>query len=196
MVRWSGFSFHWLVSDLPRTGQGEYRTRTRGHIFEGFYKTFSSISHYSTASTSNAAYIIGGRYTSDVIAEFKASQWRRLGNLFKERIIFQSRDLSRLESFEHIIRKCSEWNPKKGVNDMRRLHLMTRSWSLADSQLIQGNFSKDWHFTAICCIYSDAETEIWDTTNEKGSLIDFSLPHAKFIHGVALYIVDFDFCTK
>ena len=44
--------------------------------------------------------------------------------------------------------------------------------------------------------FSDAETEVWQTTNEKDSLVDPKLPHAKFVHGVALYIVDFDFCKK
>lgn len=44
---------------------------------------FSSIYRYSTASTSDAAYIIGGRYTGDVIAEFKNNQWRQLGKLVK-----------------------------------------------------------------------------------------------------------------
>ena len=43
---------------------------------------------------------------------------------------------------------------------------------------------------------SDTETEIWETINEKSSIIDPKLPHAKFVHGVALYIVDSDFCKK
>ena len=40
-----------------------------------------AISHYSTASTSDAAYIIGGFYTSSIVAEFKDNQWRQLDNL-------------------------------------------------------------------------------------------------------------------
>lgn len=45
----------------------------------------SSIRHYSTTSTSNAAYIIGGYYTKGIVAEFKENQWRRLENLMKGR---------------------------------------------------------------------------------------------------------------
>ena len=41
--------------------------------------------YYSTSSTSNAAYIIGGYYTRDIIAEFKNDAWRQLGTLTKGR---------------------------------------------------------------------------------------------------------------
>ena len=40
---------------------------------------------YSTASTVDAAYIISGDYTKDVIAEFKNDAWRNLGSLVKPR---------------------------------------------------------------------------------------------------------------
>ena len=40
---------------------------------------------YSTASTAEAAYIIGGTNTKEVIAEFKNDAWRQLGTLTKER---------------------------------------------------------------------------------------------------------------
>ena len=40
---------------------------------------------YSTASTFDAAYIIGGDSTRDVIAEFKNDTWRQLGSLVKGR---------------------------------------------------------------------------------------------------------------
>ena len=40
---------------------------------------------YSTSSTSDAAYIIGGYYTRDIIAEFKNDAWRQLGTLTKGR---------------------------------------------------------------------------------------------------------------
>ena len=39
------------------------------------------IYRYSTASTPDAAYIIGGRYTQDIIAEFKEDKWRQAGTL-------------------------------------------------------------------------------------------------------------------
>ena len=68
---WSRLSFHRLVSLLFST--------TSSPIISHF----SSISRYSTASTLNAAYIIGGQYTNDIIAEFKDNKWRQLGNLVK-----------------------------------------------------------------------------------------------------------------
>ena len=40
---------------------------------------------YSTASTSEAAYFIGGYYTRDIIAEFKDGTWRQSGTLAKGR---------------------------------------------------------------------------------------------------------------
>ena len=46
---------------------------------------FSDIYAYSTASTSEAAYIIGGRSTEGVIAEFKNYSWRRMGKLVNGR---------------------------------------------------------------------------------------------------------------
>ena len=41
----------------------------------------TKIYRYSTASTPDAAYIIGGRYTQDIIAEFKENKWRQAGTL-------------------------------------------------------------------------------------------------------------------
>ena len=51
---------------------------------------FSAIREYSTASTSYAAYIIGGYYTKRVVAEFKDNQWRQLNNLNKGRYMHGS----------------------------------------------------------------------------------------------------------
>ena len=45
----------------------------------------SFISRYSTASTSEAAYIIGGFWTEDIIAEFRSNSWRQMGTLAKGR---------------------------------------------------------------------------------------------------------------
>ena len=39
------------------------------------------IAFYSTAETANAAYIIGGYYTKDIIAQFKDDQWYQLDSL-------------------------------------------------------------------------------------------------------------------
>ena len=46
---------------------------------------FRRIAYYSTASTSEAAYIIGGDYTEDIIAEFRGNSWRQMGTLAKGR---------------------------------------------------------------------------------------------------------------
>ena len=46
---------------------------------------FSRIYSYSTASTSEAAYIIGGANTRNIIAEFKNGSWGQLGTLAKGR---------------------------------------------------------------------------------------------------------------
>ena len=40
---------------------------------------------YSTASTSEAAYVIGGRHTRNIIAEFRDGIWRQSGTLAKGR---------------------------------------------------------------------------------------------------------------
>ena len=46
---------------------------------------FRYIAGYSTASTSEAAYIIGGIQTDEIIAEFKNNSWRQMGTLAKRR---------------------------------------------------------------------------------------------------------------
>ena len=45
----------------------------------------SKIWGYSTVSTSEAAYIIGGNYTREIIAEFKNDAWSQFGTLAKGR---------------------------------------------------------------------------------------------------------------
>ena len=40
---------------------------------------------YSTVSTSEAAYFIGGTNTQEIIAEFKNDSWRQYGTLTKGR---------------------------------------------------------------------------------------------------------------
>ena len=46
---------------------------------------FSGISHYSTANTPDAAYIIGGVQTLNLVAEFRNDQWAKLDDLNKGR---------------------------------------------------------------------------------------------------------------
>ena len=58
--------------------QGTLRKYDRIYIN---YLFSSYISAYSATQTSDAAYIIGGRYSPSVIAEFKNDKWRQLDNL-------------------------------------------------------------------------------------------------------------------
>ena len=46
---------------------------------------FSQITAYSTAFTSEAAYIIGGEYTREIIAEFKNDARSQFGTLARGR---------------------------------------------------------------------------------------------------------------
>ena len=48
-------------------------------------KYFSRIIGYSTSHTSDAAYIIGGSYTQNVVAQYKDGQWRQCENLYRGR---------------------------------------------------------------------------------------------------------------
>ena len=43
------------------------------------------ISHYSSAETSSAVYIIGGYYTANVVAQYRDDQWYRLNDLNEPR---------------------------------------------------------------------------------------------------------------
>ena len=46
--------------------------------------------YYSTAHSSEAAYILGGARTRKLVAEFKNDQWRRLDDLNKGRQLASS----------------------------------------------------------------------------------------------------------
>ena len=46
---------------------------------------FRRISHFSTANTRDATYIIGGYPNQNLVAEFKNEQWAQLDDLNKER---------------------------------------------------------------------------------------------------------------
>ena len=50
-----------------------------------FSKNNEKNAYYSTASTSEAAYIIGGYWTRNIIAEFRDNSWRQTGTLVKGR---------------------------------------------------------------------------------------------------------------
>ena len=51
---------------------------------------FRKIQEYSAVSTSEAAYVIGGYHTEDIIAEFKNGNWRQFGTLSKGRCVHGS----------------------------------------------------------------------------------------------------------
>ena len=55
------------------------------HYLHIMITLFSQISDYSTANTPDAAYIIGGRYTPNLVAEFRNDQWAKLDDLKKGR---------------------------------------------------------------------------------------------------------------
>ena len=40
------------------------------------------------------------------------------------------------------------------------------------------------------------ETEIWDLVNGGNNIISPTLPHIKYSHGVCIYLVPIDFCSK
>lgn len=50
-----------------------------------YYLSSRRVYGYSTAASTNAAFIIGGDRTRDVIAEFKNNAWRNLGSLNRPR---------------------------------------------------------------------------------------------------------------
>ena len=45
------------------------------------YLILRRVSHYSTVSTSDAVYVIGGKYTRSTIAQFQNGQWNELEDL-------------------------------------------------------------------------------------------------------------------
>ena len=45
----------------------------------------SRVSEYSTASSPDSAYIIGGKYTRNLVAEFRNDQWAQLEDLIEGR---------------------------------------------------------------------------------------------------------------
>ena len=60
------------------------------YYFTYLINLFSRIVYYSTTHTSDAAYIIGGYYSQNVIAEFKNGQWRPLDDLNTGRYVHGS----------------------------------------------------------------------------------------------------------
>ena len=91
LEQWTWLSFHiWVSFILDQTSIILRIWRIQNIIFSSTYAYTDGICNYSTASTSEATYIIGGYYTKDIIAEFKKDSWRRLGTLAKGRFNHES----------------------------------------------------------------------------------------------------------
>ena len=62
----------------------------RFNFRKNFIIYFSYIAEYSTTQTADAAYIIGGSHTMNVIAEFKNDQWHQLDDMNIRRYLHSS----------------------------------------------------------------------------------------------------------
>ena len=79
-----------LTRDLWPINFGVFLTIYPERTFQRKKTLFSYIFAYSTASTDDAAYIIGGSDVYNTIAEFRNNQWRNLGSLTKGRYLHGS----------------------------------------------------------------------------------------------------------
>jgi len=127
-----------------------------------------TIYHYSTASTSEAAYIIGGLnhgfYTSNIIAQFKNDAWSQFGTLAKGRYMHGSISLGN--------------------------EFMVIGGRSSDGRLVY--FKNIFGYKSF---FSDVETEIWTYTNGNNKIINPTVSNKQYIGGIGLYLVPFDFCT-
>ena len=143
---------------------------------------FRGISHYSTTQTLDALYIIGGfnarrekfgkdiLFQKNIVAEFKNYQWRRLANL----------------------------------NQGRHGH---GSIAIGDQTIIIGGY---FNFETLVLLFLDNRmtknllksllstlvTEVWELENGNNTIIAPTLPDGHYNYGIALYVVDKDFCKK
>ena len=74
-----------LVRDLWPINYGVFSIIYPEQMFHLIKTIFRYIYGYSTASTDDAAYIIGGADIYNTIAEYRNNQWRNLGSLTKGR---------------------------------------------------------------------------------------------------------------
>ena len=116
-----------------------------------YVSSLIGISFYSATQTSDAVYVIGGRFTNSIVAEFKNDQWRRLGFLNQ---------------------------PREGHGSI----------TVDGQTMIIGGVEYD--------NYSPMVTEIWELENGINKISEPSLPFFPHYYGMALYIVDKDFCKK
>ena len=75
------FHWSWWVCEWPEVSE---KYNFKPEVLTGTKIWFSRISEYSTTHTSDAVYIIGGKYTMEIVAEFKDNIWRQLPELFEE----------------------------------------------------------------------------------------------------------------
>ena len=78
-----------LISLSPRKSFVIIKEKVSAFVIIRLTDYSRRISRYSTASTKEAAFVIGGR-DLDVIAQFQNNQWSRYGNLQKRRSLHGS----------------------------------------------------------------------------------------------------------
>jgi len=73
-------------------------------------------------------------------------------------------------------------------------HWEPKLWLLVDIQLTAGKPFQSYQSVFISS--RDAETEVWTMANGENKTITPLLPHMHYTYGIALYVVDFNFCRK
>ena len=117
-----------------------------------YVSSLIGISFYSATQTSDAVYVIGGRFTNNIVAEFKNDQWRRLGFLNQ---------------------------PREGHGSI----------TVDGQTMIIGGVEYDHYIPMV--------TEVWELENGNNKISEPTLPYFfSYLYGMALYIVDKDFCKK
>ena len=120
----------------------------------------------------DAVYIIGGIYTQDIVAEFKNDQWHRLANLNQGRNVHGSMTIG------------GQTMIIGGRSDNQTL-------------VYSHNFSANvWKHFLSKSLFSPLVTEIWQLENGNNKIIDPALPDNDYVGGIALYVVEKDFCQK
>ena len=127
---------------------------------------FSSISYYSTANTPDAAYIIGGWHTGNLVAEFRNDKWAQLDYLNKERRAHASITVGT----QMMIVGGSAYGG-------RLVMILPHYFGYEDSDF-----------------FLSFETEVWELETGNNKVITPTL--GKSFHSIGLYAVDFNFCSN
>ena len=181
MVRWAWLSFRTLgVSHIYKWLKYFSHLKMfliRNQNFTSFESTdfnwktnFRGISFYSTTQTLDAVYIIGGYYTKYIVAEFKNDQWRRLANL------------------------------NRGRSHHGSITIGGQTMTIGgyfDNQTLVKLFSGKWMTKNLFkSLFSPLVTEVWEFENGNSKIIQPTLPDDHYLAGIALYVVENDFCKK